>query len=169
MSALASMKLSSILAATELTTSATVADDKTFDPEGFVAPGVARWVDRSLSTTNPTGVAIGYPSVTLSVRSPTKASRMYKITVKLDLPTLDVTSPSTMSGIQPAPSRAYSCQAILEVMLPERSTAVERAALLSYFRSLFVTTITASDGSPSTATVSPVIAAINSYEKPYGA
>jgi hypothetical protein len=94
---------------------------------------------------------------------------MYKITAKLDLPTLDITSPSTMSGIQPQPSKAYSCAAVLEVMLPERSTLAERQRLLSYFRSFLVTTINASDASPTDATASPLPAAITTFEKPYGA
>lgn len=169
MSALAPIKGSSLIVGSVVTTSATVGADKTFDPEGFVAPGVARWVDRSLSTENPAGVAIGYPSITLSVRSPTKASRMYKVTAKLDLPTLDVTAPSTASGIQPAPSKAYSCAAILEVMLPERSTLAERQRLSCYLASLFFGNIVASDGAPNDATGTPLVAAITNFEKPYGA
>jgi len=168
MSAIAPIKGSSILSPTELTTSATVSVDKTFDPEGFVLPGVARWVDRAIDATyNPLGVAIGYPAFTLSVRKPTKVSRIYRVVAKVYLPTLEQTSPSTATGIQPAPTLAYACQCVMEFMLPERSTATERARLFSYVRSLFATTITASDAAPSDATGSPLVAAVNSFEAPY--
>ncbi|DAD50533.1 TPA_asm: coat protein [ssRNA phage Gerhypos.4_2] len=161
MPAIAAIKTSSIIAGTESTTSATVGVDKTFDPEGFMLPGVARWCDRS------GGIAIGYPRFSLSVRPPTKTSRVYKVTAKLVLPTLEVTAPSTATGIQPAPTKAYDCLCVMEFMLPERSTAVERAALLSHVRSLLATTVQASDASPSDATGSPLIAAVTNFEPAY--
>jgi len=161
MPAIASLKTSSILAATEVTTSATVGVDKTFDPEGFSAPGVARWVDRS------GGIALGFPAFTLSIRPPTKASRVYKVTAKLSLPTLEQTSASTSTGIQPQPTKAYDCTCVMEFLLPERSTLAERNALLSHARSLFLTTITASDASPSDLTVSPLPACVANFEAPF--
>lgn len=161
MPAIAAIKTSSILSATESTTSATVGVDKTFDPEGFILPGVARWVDRS------GGIAIGYPAFTLSVRPPTKASRVYKVTAKVSLPTLEQTSPSTATGIQPAPTKAYDCQCIMEFMLPERSTLVERQALLSHVRSFFATTIQASDALPTDSTGSPLTAAVSNFDAPF--
>nr|QDH90053.1 MAG: hypothetical protein H1BulkLitter5446_000002 [Leviviridae sp.] len=161
MTAIAAIKTSSILSATESSTSATVGFDKTFDPEGFMLPGVARWCDRS------GGIAIGYPAFSLSVRPPTKTSRVYKVTAKLVLPTLEQTSPSTATGIQPAPTKAYDCMCVMEFMLPERSTLTERNALLSHVRSLFATTIQASDGAPSDSTGSPLVAAVSSFEPPY--
>jgi hypothetical protein len=168
MGAIAPVKLSSLIGTVDTTSSATVGVDKTFDPEGFILPGVSRWVDRQIDATyNPLGVAIGYPAMTLSVRRPTKASRLYRVTAKMSLPTLEVTSPSTASGIQPAPTLAYMCQCVMEFMLPERSTALERARLFSYVRSLFATTINASDAVPTDATGSPLIAAVNNFDAPY--
>jgi hypothetical protein len=161
MPAIAAVKTSSILGPTEITTSATVGVDKTFDPEGFILPGVARWVDRS------GGIAIGYPQFSLSVRPPTKASRIFKVTAKLVLPTLEQTSPSTATGIQPAPTKAYDCTCVMEFMLPERSTLAERNALLSHVRSLFITTITASDAVPSDVTGTPLIAAVANFDPPF--
>jgi hypothetical protein len=161
MTAIAAVKTSSILGPTEITTSATVSVDKTFDPEGFILPGVARWCDRS------GGIAIGYPRFSLSVRPPTKVARVYKVTAKLVLPTLEQTSASTSTGIQPAPTKAYDCTCLMEFLLPERSTLAERNALLSHVRSLFITTITASDAAPSDSTGSPLIAAVASFEPPY--
>jgi len=168
MSAIAAIKASSLIGTVDRTSSATVGVDKTFDPEGFILPGVARWVDRAIDATyNPLGVAIGYPAFTLAVRRPTKVSRLYRVTAKMALPTLEVTSPSTASGIQPAPTLAYMCQCVMEFMLPERSTALERARLFSYVRSLFATTINASDDVPTDATGSPLVGAVNSFEAPY--
>lgn len=168
MSAIAPIKGSSLLGTVVRSTSATVGVDKTFDPEGFVTPGVARWVDRAIDATyNPLGVAIGYPAFTLAVRKPTKTSRLYRVTAKVALPTLEQTSASTATGIQPAPTLAYTCQCVMEFMLPERSTALERARLFSYVRSFFATTINASDDVPTDATGSPLIAAVNSFESPY--
>lgn len=100
MPAIASIKTSSILASTESTSSATVSVDKTFDPEGFIAPGVARWVDRSA------GVAVGFPYLSLSVRPPKKASRIYRVTAKLGLPTLETVG-NAYNGITPGPTKAY--------------------------------------------------------------
>lgn len=161
MSAIAPVKTSSILAGTVRTTSATVGFDKTFSPEGFILPGVARWVDRS------GGIAIGYPAFTLSVRPPTKASRIYKVTAKVVLPTLEQTSPSTATGIQPAPTKAYDCSCVMEFMLPERSTLAERNALLSHVHSLFATTINASDDVPTDSSGSPLPAAVADFDVPY--
>lgn len=160
MSALAAIKLSSIIdhSLARLTTSATVGVDKTLNPEGFVSPGVARWVDRS------GGIAIGYPAFTMSVRPPSKASRIYKVTAKVVLPTLEQTSASTMTGIQPAPTKAYDCSAVMEFMLPERSTLAERQALFSVVASLFARTINASDGTPTDSTACPLESAVTTFE-----
>lgn len=161
MSAIAAVKTSSILGTLETTTSATVGVDKTFDPEGFRLPGVARWVDRS------GGIAIGYPAMTLQVRPPTKTSRIYRVTTRLSLPTLEITSPSTSTGIQPQPTLAYTLQANLEFLLPERSTLAERTAFLSHIRSILATTIQASDAVPSDLTGSPVPNAVLNYDAPF--
>jgi hypothetical protein len=164
MPAIAAVKTSSILTNVGVTSSATVSVDKTFDPEGFKLPGVARWVDRS------GGIEVGYPSLDLSVRPPpvrTNGERMYKVTANLRIPTLEVTSPNTMTGIQPAPTLAYACSARVEVMLPARSTLAERTALFSHLKSLFEDTINASDASPTDSTGSPIKAAVLNFDPPY--
>jgi hypothetical protein len=169
MSAIAAVKISSILdhSLARKTTSATVGVDSTLSPEGINPQGVAKWVNRSITTPNPLGVAIGYPALTMSVRPPTKASRISKVTVKLVLPTLEQTSPSTMTGIQPAPTKAYDCSCVMEFMLPERSTLAERQALFSSVASLFLRTINASDDVPTDATASPLEAAVTTLENVY--
>lgn len=158
MSAIAAIKTSSILSATESSTSATVGVDKTFDPEGFIAPGVARYVDRSA------GIAVGFPYVTFSVRPPTKESRVFNVTAKVGLPTLETVGTAPYI---PGPKVAYQLLGIMQFLLPERSTASERALLFSTMRSLFATTIQASDAAPSDSTGSPLIAGVNNFESVY--
>jgi hypothetical protein len=163
MSAIAAVKLSGILDHTlaRLTTSATVASDSTMNPEGISPQGIASYVDRS------GGYAIGYPRLSISVRPPTKASRVYKVTAKLVLPTLEVTSPSTATGIQPAPTLAYAQTGLMEFFLPERSSLAERQLFFSRMASLFVRTINANDGAPSDATGSPLENAVTTFETVY--
>lgn len=160
MSALAAVKVSGIIdhALARKTTSATVGVDSTLNPEGINPQGVAAWVDRS------GGIAIGYPRLTLSVRPPSKASRVYKVQMKLVLPTLEQTSPSTMTGIQPAPTKAYDCACIMEWFLPERSTLAERQKLFSQVSSLFARTVNASDDVPTDSTGSPLENAVTTFE-----
>lgn len=163
MSAIAAVKLSTLIdhSLARLTTSATVGVDTTLNPEGISPQGIAAWVDRS------GGIAIGYPRLTMSIRPPTKASRVYKVTAKLVQPTLEQTSASTMTGIQPAPTKAYDCLGIMEFFLPERSTLAERTAFFSRVASLFARTVNASDGNPTDSTGSPLETAVTTFENVY--
>lgn len=162
MAAIADIKTSSLLTRALLaTSSATVSVDKTWSPQGFVLPGVAKWVDRS------GGIPIGYPAFTLSNRSPSKASRLFKVTAKVAIPTLEQTSASTSTGIQPAPTKAYDCTCIMEFLLPERSTATERNVLFSHVMSLLASSIAASDGSPNDGTGTPLYDCVVSLDQPF--
>lgn len=98
----------------------------TFSPVNKGPDGVALWKDRS------SGISLGFPAVSLSVRAPSKASRNYKVTAKVVVPTLDVTSPSTSTGIQPAVTKAYDSIAVMTFTLSERTTELERTHLLAY-------------------------------------
>jgi len=98
----------------------------TFSP-GSIKGDVAQWFDRS------GGIAVGYPILSVSIRAPlAKGARVYKATVKISVPTLEVTSPSTGTGIQPAPIKGYDCVFIGDFLLPERSTKPNRADVLAY-------------------------------------
>lgn len=99
--------------------------NRTFGPVNII-DDVARWADRS------NGISVGFPTLTHSLRAPTKGSRAYKLTTKVVLPVLEVTSPSTGSGIQPAPTKAYDLIATIEIILPERSTKAQRQEILAY-------------------------------------
>lgn len=178
MAAIAPIKLSSILldattlaagtAPSMLSLSATIGVDVSItgspgnlDPEGFVPNGVAKWVDRS------SGIQIGYPSLTVSSRAPTKTSRVTRIIAKYVSPTMEITSPATSTGIQPAPTKAYDAICNVEFVLPERMTLAERTAFYSRCLSLFLARIQASDASPSDATGSPLPAMVLNLDKPY--
>lgn len=102
----------------------------TFSPVSVDAAGVAKLVDRS------GGIAIGFPTLTMSVRSPSKGSKNYRVLAKIVQPTLEVTSPSTGTGIQPAPTKAYDLLGTIEFVLPERSTAAERKNIYAYVKNL---------------------------------
>ncbi len=97
----------------------------TFSPDS-IQDGVARWVDRS------GGISLGFPVLSMSLRPPTKTSRTYKLMIKVTVPTLEVTSPSTSSGIQPAPTLAYNDLGTLEMVFHERSTKQQRKNLFAY-------------------------------------
>lgn len=102
----------------------------TFSPVNIDAAGIAKWVDRS------GGISIGFPVVTLSVQEPSKSSRAYKVTRKIVLPVLEVTSASTSTGIQPAPTKAYELINTSTWVLPERSTLADRANLVAYAKNI---------------------------------
>jgi hypothetical protein len=161
MAAIAPIQTSNIVDPQFYSNSASIACDRTFAPEGFNPPGVARYVDRS------TGVALLYPSFSLSIRPPTKASRLYKVTAKVSLPTPDITAPTTSTGIQPAPSKAYDCSCIIEFLLPERSALLERSNLFSTVTSLFASSIKAVDSDPIVVTGSPLKAMVETFESVY--
>jgi len=101
----------------------------TFNPID-VRDGVAKWADKS------GGISVGFPVISYSVRQPTKSTRAYKITRKIVLPVLAVTAPSTTTGIQPAPTKAYELLHNSEWVLPEQSTLAERQDLLAYVKNL---------------------------------
>lgn len=104
--------------------------NKTFSPVNINAAGLAKWQDRS------GGIALGFPTVTTQMREPTKSFRSYRLTAKVVVPVLEVTSPSTASGIQPAPTKAYDVLASIEIVLPERSDLQTRKNALAYVRNL---------------------------------
>ncbi|DAD51942.1 coat protein [ssRNA phage Esthiorhiza.2_6] len=160
MSAIAAIVLSSSVGSA-VTANASGVDGVTFSPVGFAQPGVAKWADRS------GGIPLLYPSLTVSVRQPTAGSRVCRIVTKVVLPTADVTAPSTSTGIQPAPSKAYECLGQLEMVLPERSTAAERNRLRSYLLSVLSQNLQASDGDPVVSTDSPLPPAFSDFESPW--
>lgn len=102
----------------------------TFAPLAITG-SLAEWADRS------SGIAIGYPIMSVNLRRPLKnGARVYRCTVKVVVPTLEVTSPSTSTGIQPAPTKAFDIVFNGDFLLPERSTKAQRADIIAYVKNL---------------------------------
>lgn len=105
----------------------------TFSPVD-IQNGVAKWADRI------GGIAIGFPTVSYRLRQPIGTSkvssgdRVYRLSLKVSTPVLEVSSASTGTGIQPAPTKAYEPYANIELVLPERSTLQQRKDLLAYVK-----------------------------------
>lgn len=141
-----------------ITTSATVGYDKTFGPEGRLAGDVMKWVDRSA------GIVLGYPTLTMGMRRPTKDSQLTKTQVKFFYPILETVDPAV--GIF-GPKLAYTLQAHMDLIVPTRATLAERTAFWNLFRSLLFINIEASDGAPNDASLSPIQPAVLTDEGVY--
>jgi len=101
----------------------------TFSPVTSSDPNqVAVWTDRI------TGIAVGFPTLSFKLRAPLKGSRNFRLTAKVKYPVLNVTSPSTGSGIQPLPSVAYNLEANLELVLPEASLLADRKDFFAFVK-----------------------------------
>lgn len=100
---------------------------------------VAGFEDRSI------GVAVGYNRITMQLRRPqpnrsraTVANRFYNATIKIESPILETVSNSTVSGIAPAPTVAYTTIAEMRFALPERSARVDRATIVKWAANLLL-------------------------------
>lgn len=88
-----------------------------FDPNGADGKGIHQFENRI------GGIPLGNERITISVVPPANRSNgLYVVTMKLWSPTLEQTSASTSTGIQPAPTVAYIASAELVLKLPARST-----------------------------------------------
>ncbi len=92
---------------------------------------VIMYVDRTV-----TGVVAGQNRLSVEQRASTRQTQATKVEWKLETPILEQTSPSTSSGIQPAPTVAYTPMAKLSFVLPDRCTLQERKDLLAQLRDL---------------------------------
>lgn len=119
----------------------TVADstavERTFAPT-VIQDGVATLEDRS------GGIAIGFPVISMSLRRPKGGSTNYRATVKLRLPVLEQTSASTATGIQPAPTVAYTLQGEASFILPQRATLADRQNLSALLKNTLANAVVTS-------------------------
>lgn len=101
----------------------------TFAPVTSSDPnGVAVWTDRV------SGIAVGFPVLSFKLRAPVKGSRVYRLTAKVKYPVLNVTSPSTGTGIQPLPSVAYNIEANIDFVIPEASLLPDRKDFFAFVK-----------------------------------
>lgn len=101
----------------------------TFAPSR-VAPDLVTYQDRSA------GVVAGFNILTIGTRYADKKNGAQKVTVRLALPTLAVTAPTTSTGIQPVPVAAFECFASVELVLPSASSSQNRKDLLTLVKNL---------------------------------
>lgn len=82
----------------------------------------ARYADRS------GGIPVGYYTLDISLRQPVSSSQepMYLATLRVKLPVLEQTSPSTATGIQPAPTVAFTMISETKYWMSERSSLQNR-------------------------------------------
>lgn len=112
-----------------LTDAATTPVNRVYSPTQ-TADGLITWRDRTQS------IFVGQNRLTVAQRFATKQIRTNKLSWKLETPILEQTSPSTASGIQPAPTVAYTPVGVIELVLPDRCTLQERKDLLAQMRDL---------------------------------
>ena len=91
---------------------------------------VLAWIDRTQA------IAAGQNRLTVSQRMSNKQTKATKLSWRLETPILEQTSPSTATGIQPAPTVAYTPIGVVELVLPDRCSQQERKDLLSQMRDL---------------------------------
>lgn len=84
---------------------------------------------------------VGYNKIVISTRKPTAKNRNHKVTVTVMKPVLEVLSNSTVSGIMPAPTVAYTVTSRMEFIVPERSDLAARKDLLAYVRNLLANAV----------------------------
>lgn len=112
-----------------LTDAATTPVNRVYYP-AMSKEGALTFVDRTQA------VSIGQNRLTLEQRVPTRQLRSHKVAWKLETPILEQTSPSTATGIQPAPTVAYSLIGKVEFVFPDRCTLQERKDILAQVRDL---------------------------------
>lgn len=100
---------------------------RTFSPIG-VKNAVAKWQDKS------GGVSLGFPTITVSLREPTKVSRTNKVTAKVVFPTLDTTLPTAIK-------KAHECLINIDVVLPENASPLDRAHVLAFGKNFIASAV----------------------------
>lgn len=103
----------------------------TFAPAG-ISGITASLADRS------GGIPVGYYTMDLSLRQPSPQSleKMFLATIRIKTPILEQTSPSTATGIQPAPTVGYTPIFEGKFWLPERSTLQDRKNLRAFAKNV---------------------------------
>jgi hypothetical protein len=99
----------------------------TFAPSR-VAPELVTYQDRLA------GVVAGFNILSIGTRYADKKNGAQKVTVRMALPTLAVTAPTTTTGIQPVPVAAFECFANLEFVLPSASSVQNRKDLFTLIK-----------------------------------
>lgn len=115
------------IASVTLTDAATTPVNRVFSP-------TKKDKDMVIYHNRASGIVVGFDAFSINTRQADKTTKATKVTLKLVTPILEQTSPSTASGIQPAPTVAYNLIANVELVLPDRSSLQNRKDLLAMIR-----------------------------------
>lgn len=85
------------------------------------------------------GVAAGFNVISVVTRYGSSSNAGQRVTLKITLPTLAVTSPQSGTGVQPNPVAAYTSLATLEFLIPNAADAAARANLIAFAKNLLAT------------------------------
>lgn len=99
----------------------------TFSYENEVPSAV--WTDKA------SGIAIGFPKITIQQSRPSAARKSTKTSLKVAVPTLEVIS-GDVEGYNPAPKVAYTCLFEGHFVAPDRCTNQNRKDLTKYVQGL---------------------------------
>lgn len=100
----------------------------TFSPsrQGFFnGLDIAEYEDRAANS----GIPVGFYKISLSVSRPNRDRKSYRIGLKLSTPVMEVVSNSTVTGIAPAPTVAYTPLAQIDWVIPDRASFQSRKDL----------------------------------------
>lgn len=111
---------------------------RTYKPVNIDPQGVAHYNDTA------SGVPLGFGRLSISLKVPASSlspgsnskSTVYRARLKLEIPTMEVTSPATGSGIQPAPTVSHTTLFNGEFVLPSRGSLQERKDILALAKNL---------------------------------
>lgn len=104
----------------------------TFSPAG-ITNGVALFEDRA------SGFQLSYNTATMSLSRPSQTSKTNRFRLKVVVPVLEVLGNNSVSGIVPAPTKAFDLIANVEFVMPTRASTANRADLLAYVRNILTT------------------------------
>lgn len=104
--------------------------NRVYNPSNENGDGQLNWRDSTQS------ILVGQNRLAVTQRVATRQTKATKFSFKLETPILAQTSPSTSTGIQPAPSVAYTPLGEIHFVLPEQCTLQERKDLLAQMRDL---------------------------------
>lgn len=96
--------------------------------------GIATFADRS------SGLSIGYPRVSIKVDEANPRRPTNKCTVKIVVPVLAVTAPTTMTGIQPLPTLAHNAVFEGTFVTHQSCSSAVKDDLWAYTKNLFAST-----------------------------
>jgi hypothetical protein len=112
-----------------LTDAATTPVNHTFAYAGVIK-GLKTWFDRSVSQ------LIGQPSLTLVQKPALTSKASTETSWKVRMPVLEVTSPSTATGLQPAPTISHVNSIEIKFSMHAKSANQERKDILAFARDL---------------------------------